>query len=442
MINKLYSSIKNKGIILSFRIMAIRLASKIIAIPFVIFIILIKPLIRIRFIQLFSARIGHYSFNTEAILCALDLKLDNDRKTKTLFYTSSELSICNNHLHLMWKRVIPLVPFSSIANEIDKLLMRFGGNKYHRDTLKKIFEPGCDGRDRWGLLRKVERCHLSFTQPELQKGAILLNKMGIPTDAKYICLLARDSQYLNTYMPSVDWTYHDYRDADINSYQMAVQYLVDQGYYVIRMGKSVKEAFVFNHPHVIDYAMSDFRSDFLDIYLSAHCFFFISTCSGLDSIARIFRKPLLVTNLGLPDFDIWHPWNLFIPKKIFNKKNNRFLTFKEMKYILKKMMPRKNIPEVLKENNLCFVNNTAIEIKDVVKEMVQLLTGSLHYSNEDNMLQQQFWHEFPKYLKESNLPELELPVCEEILMRVGSAFLKNNISLFQNEKKMQEMEYD
>lgn len=437
MIKKIISAIQRRGFFAVFKIALLQLSTKLIALPITTIIVTLSPFIRVRFIQLFSARIGHYSFNTEAILCGLDLNLENDKKTKTFFYTSPGQPICNQQLDLMWKRQIPFFSFSMLANEIDKLLLKFGGEKYRNDALKNIFEPGCDGRDRWELLRKSGKCHLNFTHEELNKGKMWLKEMGIPETAKFICLLVRDSQYLNSYMPTGDWSYHDYRDADINTYQLAAQYLVGQGYYVIRMGKSVKDSFDLKHPHIIDYANSEFRSDFLDIYLSAHCFFFISTCSGLDSVARVFRKPLVVTNLGLPDFDIWHPWDLFIPKKIFDKKNNRFLTYAEMKKILNKMFPRKNIPKVLRENGWSFVDNTADEIKDVVEEMVQRLNGTLSYSNEEERLQQLFWKSFPKYPDLKNLPELELPVLEEIYMRVGNNFLKNNLALFTNEKILQ-----
>ena len=38
-----------------------------------------------------------------------------------------------------------------------------------------------------------------------------------------------------------DWSYHDYRDVEISTYEMAVKYLLNEGYFVIRMGKTAEK---------------------------------------------------------------------------------------------------------------------------------------------------------------------------------------------------------
>ena len=424
--HKIKSILKEKGALGFAKFIFIRITSKIAAIPISFGILCVNPFIRIRLIKLFSSRIGHYSFNTEAIMCGLALNLDDDKKQKTFFYIPPGSTICNTQLHTMWKRTLSIIPASMIASEVDKLLQKVGHKKYRNDAIKKTFEPGGDGRDRWGLLKKINKCHLSFTAEEHQKAKILMNKLGIPDGSSFVCLLVRDSHYLNSYIPSGNWSYHDYRDADVNAYQKAAQYLADKGYYVIRMGKIVKEPFNAAHPNIIDYAVSEWRSDFLDVYLAAHCFFFLSTCTGLDSVARVFRKPLLVTNLGLPDFDIWHPWNLFIPKKMMDIKNDRIISFKEMNQLYQAMSKKQTIMSVLKEKNLRFIDNTQDEIADVVQEMLDKLENACQYSEDDEKLQEMFWNIFPRYLVNPNLPVLKIPVNERIEMRVGNAFLKQN----------------
>ena len=404
----------------------LRLLNKMMAIPVACAIIFVSPLIRIRFIKLFSSRIGHYSINTEIILCALDLRLEKDKRCKTFFYISSNEPICNMQLHQMWKREIFILPFSSLITNIDNFLLRFGGKKYKNYSIKKL-QDNCE--DRYNLLERIKKCHLSFTQQEENRGKTLLEELGVLQGAPFICLLVRDSHYLNTYMPSVDWAYHSYRDADINSYQVAANYLAEQGYYVIRMGKFVKDPFVTHHAKVIDYANSKLRSDFMDIYLSAYCFFFISTCTGLDSVARVFRKPLLVTNLVLADFDIWHPWQLFIPKKIMDLKTKKLLTLKEMHQLYFEMRPKKQIPQLMKKKELCYVDNTQEEIKDSVEEMLKRLKGVWKTTPENELLQQVFWRDYPKYLVNEDFQRLNMPICEDIRMRVGAYFLKNNLSL-------------
>lgn len=412
----------------------IRVISKILAIPMTFFILFISPLVRIRFIKLFSSRIGHYSVNTEIILCALDMNLGSEHRCKAFFYISPREPICNTQLHQMWKRTIPILPFSSIIAQVDCFLLRFGGEKYKNYPIKKLQE-GCE--DRYNLLEKVKKCHLIFTQQEEKRGRALMKELGLPEEAPFVCLLVRDSNYLNTYMPSIDWSYHVFRDAEINSYQLASTYLAEKGYYVIRMGKFVKEPFFVNNPKVIDYAASHLRSDFMDIYLSARCFFYISTCTGLDSVARVFRKPMVVTNLVLVDFDIWHPWKLFIPKKIMDINKNKILNCKEMKELYFQMRLKKKIPQLLQEKNLRYIDNSPEEIKDVVVEMLEQLTGSFENLEEDEWLQQKFWQNYPKYQTEEDFQPLDIPISREIKVRVGAAFLRNNRSLLTDSDALQ-----
>ena len=429
MIKKIYHVIQRDGLFGFIKSAFVSVASRSIALPMAVVIILISPFVRIRFIKLFSSRIGHYSFNTEAILCSLDMNLEGDQRRKIIFYTLPGDPICNSQLHLMWKRTIPIFPLSYVAAEADKLLIRYGGKKYREYPAKVTFEPSGDGRDKWNLLEKIKKCHLSFTPQEEARGLSLLKEMGVPLGAPFICLLVRDSAYLTTYMPSIDWSYHDNRDADINSYQLAAQHLADRGYYVIRMGKVVKQPFLTDHPKVIDYANSQFRSDFMDIYLSAKCFFYLTTCSGLDSVACVFRKPLLVTNLVLQDFDIWHHWELFIPKKIMNLKTNKTLTFKEMKKLYVELKHKRKIPQLMREEGLRYIDNTPQEISDAVDEMLGLLSGKWKYSEGDNRLQGHFWEDFPRYLISDHVSPFNLPICDDVKMRVGTDFLKNNLSL-------------
>ena len=63
----------------------------------------------------------------------------------------------------------------------------------------------------------------------------------------------------------------------------------------------VNSTFNNGNPMIIDYANYGMRTEFLDIYLGAHCDFCISTSAGWDAIPLIFRRPIVyapVTPLG------------------------------------------------------------------------------------------------------------------------------------------------
>ena len=62
------------------------------------------------------------------------------------------------------------------------------------------------------------------------------------------------------------------------------------------MGKNDETKLNYTCDNVIDYANSQYRSDFMDIYLTSKCEFFISSGGGLDGVAVIFDKPILYIN--------------------------------------------------------------------------------------------------------------------------------------------------
>ena len=119
--------------------------------------------------------------------------------------------------------------------------------------------------------------HISFTSKEEFKGKEILKKNGIPENAKFVCMLVRDSAYLDRdkHFSLREWKYHNFRDGDIDNYVLAAEELARRGYYIFRMGVKVLKPLISSNPKIIDYANSEMRSDFMDIYLGAKCSFCI-----------------------------------------------------------------------------------------------------------------------------------------------------------------------
>ena len=391
----------------------------IITLPVSFGIIIISPIIRIRLIRLRSFRIGHLALNTELMRCALQVNLHRDAaRIKTFFYLPTRKNLCNLQLYLMWKRTVGILPFPLLCAQVDKLLIIFGGKFYYNDPVKEVFDRA---EDRWDFLETVKQ-RLSFNTTEHHLARCVMQKLGIKQNAQYVCLLMRDSNYLKVHLSQDDWSYHNYRDVDSENYKQAAQYLAEQGYYVIRMGKYVGKEFNINHPLVIDYANSSLQSDFMDIYLTAHCFFMISTSCGLDSVAQIFRKPLLITDFPLPDL-AWYRWTLFIPKKIVNLKTNQFLKFNEIYKVCSILKSSRTIAKILQENNLGFIDNTPDEILAAVKETLLLLKNNPSTSSTQAPCQTQFWENFPLPLPESTHS------YANVKFHIAESFLKLNPTL-------------
>ena len=162
------------------------------------------------------------------------------------------------------------------------------------------------------MMNKNENFHLAFdcksklfefNKYENKQGNNFLKKYGININ-KFICIHIRSSEYyinlsekLNKpEMAERENILMNYRNVDPSTYFLTIQYLIDSGYYVIRMGKDYTNKLNFNHQKFIDYALSEDRSDFLDIWLSANCYFSISSSSGIGGVPLVFNRPFIETN--------------------------------------------------------------------------------------------------------------------------------------------------
>ena len=182
----------------------------------------------------------------------------------------------------------------------------------------------------------VERS-FNINKTDENKAKQLLSDLGLKKDSWYVCFHNRTSKYLNDYDKylyghKVNFSYHDFRDSKVNTYQDALNYIIDKGGYVIRVGHDSGENldFIKKKEKVLDFSGKN-RTDFLDIYLSSSCKFFLGGNAGISVIPYIFDKPLLMTNYT-PIFVSPSPKlnSKSIPSLIWSNDENRYLHFNEI----------------------------------------------------------------------------------------------------------------
>jgi len=258
---------------------------------------------------------------------------------------------------------------------------------------------------------------LSFAPQEEAEGKKLLSLMGIPPQANFVCLHVRDKAYLDYVHPSRnrdEWAYQDYRDCDINTYKLAIDYLVSQGLYVLRMGYIVEKKLDMDSPLVIDYARQ-YRSDFGDIYLSAKCKFFIGSEGGLICIPWMFNVPVAYANRIPVTIGGRNPSNVFLPKKLYCVAEKRFLGFRE---IYARKADEWFYSGNYQQGGVEIVNNTPEEILGLVREMNERIDGRWQANAEDERLQERFRAILPARIQR----------CAP-LPRISAEFLRKNPDL-------------
>ncbi len=381
------------------------------AIPVVVVVRLIKPWLLVRCGALGSSRIGDFAAITEMYLCEQDAGINMPRQRHVdIFFMVRPIS--NQQLAKMWKRILRVWP-AWILSPIHHVNWLIPGGAVH-----EIDNSTQGDRDVHNLLDRFPS-HLKFTAEEEARGKAGLRMMGIPTGTSFVCLIVRDSAYLNAHIPTNAWSYHSYRDCDIQNYVLAAEELADRGYFVIRMGAKVREAIKSGHPRVIDYATNGMRSDFMDIYLGAKCEFCISNGTGFDAVPNIFRRPIVyVDHVALVAINTWSPRFLATTKKHWLRGESRFMTFRE---IFESGAAYFGLSSQYEDVGIDLIESTPEEIASVVLEMEARLKDTWQSTEEDEALQHCFWEIFPKYVTYNSRS-----LHGEIRSRIGADFLRQN----------------
>ena len=142
----------------------------------------------------------------------------------------------------------------------------------------------------------LNRNLIGFTEGEDKVGLTFLRKQGWDGERKIVVLLGRDQKYLQGFNGS-DYSYHDYRNVKIGSYQESVKWLIEEcGCFVVRMGRDSEERLEINSLNFIDYSFCDQQSDFLDIWMFARADLILSCGSGLDWMGGYVGVPMMLIN--------------------------------------------------------------------------------------------------------------------------------------------------
>jgi len=356
------------------------------AVPVVLFLRLIRPWVLFRFGCINSEIIGACVYDSEYYLT--EREVEKEKAIDCLYFQSKY------HPNEQWARMVrrhlrinPVFRYLDTANQVIP-----GGEIHHKVVCVTR------SRDIKGYLARTDP-HIIFNSEEDTRGRQFLNKLGLVPSDRFVCLIVRDSAYKEKFQTTgtpfgknKDWSYHNYRDSDIDTYEDAAMALAEKGYWVIRMGKVVHKPLKADHTCIIDYANTKFRSDFLDIWLMANCFFCISgSCTGLDEVPRIFRRPAVYVNFLPLQLLVTYDHVMSVPKHLVWQETNKQLTLSEY------LNHSYHYSKQYEDAKISVKDLTAEEICQAVMEQEAKLTGKWHRSDADQQYQDRFWKIFKSH---------------------------------------------
>ena len=230
----------------------------------------------------------------------------------------------------------------------------------------------------------------TFSDSENIRGQLYLSSLGLQEKSAYVCLAVRDDFYLSSQFPNTNWSYHNYRDSHISDYMEMAEFLALQGYFVLRMGRNVRERFVSSNSRIIDYANLTSCSDFNDVYLFANCKFVISTSTGMDRLGVLFRKPIGLVNLPLPqeaEF-LGKTLKLVMYKDVIDIDSGAKLPI--MSKIPFKARQSPFMLDDFAKLRLSYRNNTPLELKVFASEFVSIMKSEFEFPAELAAIEESF----------------------------------------------------
>jgi putative glycosyltransferase (TIGR04372 family) len=208
-----------------------------------------------------------------------------------------------------------------------------------------------------------------FDGSELAGGLFrhLRERWGMKPDDWYVCLHTRDAAHYFEFKG----TGQTHRNAPIETSLDAIRFITAQGGWVIKLGGP-------NSPKLpqlertVDYALSGFRTDLLDLHLIRHARAFLGTTSGLTNVAISFGVPSAIVNAITTDAQLWNKDVRFALKPV-RLADGTMLTQRQL--TSSPWRWRVFDAAVLGRSGARPVTNSSAEILQTAREVVALASG-------------------------------------------------------------------
>lgn len=327
-------------------------------------------LARERQVDRFGFRVLHHGFtNVIGHMCELDVLIKqlllDGRSTDELQVLAARRNAVNQAYLDYWMRYFPTAVFNStVVGELAWMirLLRTPWLAW-RDSAGRLGHYYAVAREvqaRWEAEGRPPL--LSLSEDERERGRARLEALGVPADAWFVTLHVREDRADKRFIS---------RNAKIGDYRRAIEAVVERGGWVIRMGGPEMTRL----PPIegaVDYALSDAKSDWMDVFLWAEGRFLVASDSGPLGVPQTFGKPVLMTNRPL-GYGYWYAGDIFLPRLYRSERERRLLTFREA---LRSPVSLALLDEEMARHGVRLRSNTPDEIEEAVVEMLEQLDGT------------------------------------------------------------------
>jgi len=265
---------------------------------------------------------------------------------------------------------------------------------------------------------KTQYDYFSLSDKELALGQALRAEFNIPSSARIVCLYVRDGSYFsNDYQSS-------YRNADICNYIPAVNYLLNEGFYVVRIGDNKMKPLNISNPQFIDSPFHPAYCELVEPYFISQCDFMIGTPSGPLGLALYFNRPVIYTNTTLESITclLLHKQTLLLFKKYHSNLLGRCLCYEE---ILHSPVADFFRTRLYAETGVSLLENSPLEILQSTKEMVARLNNNCWHLEPDTERRVRELHARADRFRQESIPKEAIPYLPFYSLHQSAAMISH-----------------
>ena len=332
------------------------------AFSFVVLLVMkmLQPFIRFQLCVIGFHRYGHLALEPEIYLAEREIIKATNASSKRAISVWSLGPVAkqsNKYLASKWKQELLVFPswFVSSLHSVGSVF-----------PVLKLNEPKLSITGSMNGLDKTAS-HVSFTANEIEEGKKGLVKIGINPDKPYVCLIVRDGGHYKS-KGEIESAGYEVLNFDINNFSGVAEALLESGFQVIRMGSGTERPFTGKPEGVIDYALSNNRSEFLDVFIAATCEFAVSTQTGPDAVCMLFRRPVLYVDVtSYSQFFFGSKLATWSPARL--QKNGKILNLSE---IVNSEIAWFKDPNLFSKNGISQQKSSSNELKELVLSYIRM----------------------------------------------------------------------
>lgn len=320
-------------------------------------------------------RIGHLVVDPESFIKEYFLQYNCFPRAILL---SPINSVANKHLLKYWDQYFFVIKNPIICRFLMPLCFHpllESDEKYTFvfNKTSSIYETSASWKNRNPLLKLTAR--------DKNDGKKILKKLGLEESDWFVCIHARSGGY-----SPVDENLHSFRNTSIEDFIPTVQFINSLGGKCIRMGDASMPP-APKDSGFIDYALSSYKSDAMDIYLCSECLFFLGSNSGLFELSSLFGTPAAVVNMAPMSILPRDRKAIFLPMLYSYSNSNEHILFEE---IMSTEKSNFRTQEEFSNRGITLVPNKSDEILELAIEQYQRIKNIFTTIDPQDTLQNKY----------------------------------------------------